>query len=343
MRNSLLSSISLMHPSGIVILVAILALLGGGIAITMWVRARYALIARDLRRGRDNADFGSRLVRRAVQGTQDALATGATEVNTQAIVESAFQAELGGLLVAERFVKSATGLSIIMGLIGTFYGLSSSIGRLSALLSGESPNAAEATAALSQGLTETLSGMSVAFVSSLFGIVSAVLLTLLGVFFNIADRRLALMVQIESYLDNTYVAAALATLGVSGARVAGGGAALHGDARVERMLAGFGESVSRLNGAVASFESALSGFASSTRAPVPVAWRARSAASTSSISRAGRECGSSMRTCSPSARCAAYRTRTWCCRRRATATKPGWTRSVPVLRSRSEWNAPNGG
>lgn len=261
MRNSLLSSISLMHPSGIVILVAILALLASGILITLYVRGRYALIARDLRRGRENADFSSRLVQRAVQATHDALRRGASEVNTQAIVEHAFQSELGGLLVAERFVKASAGLSIITGLVGTFYGLSSSIGRLSALLSGEAANAAEATVALTQGLTETLSGMSIAFTCSLFGIVSAVLLTLFGVFLNVADRRLALLVDIESFLDNTYVAA---SLGEGGARVAGGGA-LHGDARVERMVQVFGESVTRLNGAVQSFETALSTFSGTTR------------------------------------------------------------------------------
>jgi hypothetical protein len=265
MRNSLLSSLSLIHPSGIVILVAILVLLATSVLLTLYVRGRYALIGRDLRRGRDNADFSSRAVQRAVQSAHDALRTGAAEINTQAIVEHAFQSELSGLLMAERFVKAATGLSIIFGLIGTFYGLSSSIGKLSELLSGEAPNAAEATTALTAGLTETLSGMSVAFTSSLFGITSAVLLTLLGVFLNIADRRLSLMVQIESYLDNIYVAAARAALG-DGVRVASGGAAgAHADARVERMVHGFGESVARLNGAVQSFESALVTFATTTR------------------------------------------------------------------------------
>lgn len=268
MRNSLVSSLSLIHPSGIVILVVILALFASGVMLTMYVRGRYALIARDLRRGRESADFGSGALQHVMRNAHDALRTGAIEVNTQAIVETAFQTELRGLLVAERFVKSATGLSIIMGLVGTFYGLSSSIGRLSALLSGDAPNAAEATAALTQGLTETLSGMSVAFTSSLFGIVTAVLLTLLGVFFNIADRRTALMVQIENFLDNTFLAHARASLGESGGggRASSGPAAsMHADARVERMVQGFGESVARLTGAVQHFEAALVTFAGNTR------------------------------------------------------------------------------
>ncbi len=259
MRNSLLSSLAMIPPSGIVIMAAIVVLLGSGVLLTMYVRARYALIARDLRRGRDNQEFGTRTLQRIVHEARDALRAGTAEINTQALVEHAVQTELSGLLTAERYVKATTGLSIIMGLVGTFYGLSSSIGRLTTLLSGEAPNVAEATAALTEGLTETLSGMSVAFTSSLFGIVSAVLLTLLGVFFSIADARQSLMVQIESYLDNTFVAEAL---GAGGARA---GAALHGDARVERMLHGFGETVARLSGAVANFETALQTFSTTTR------------------------------------------------------------------------------
>ena len=41
-----------------------------------------------------------------------------------------FQAELRPLLLAERFVRAATGLVIILGLLGTFYGLTLSIGKL---------------------------------------------------------------------------------------------------------------------------------------------------------------------------------------------------------------------
>jgi hypothetical protein len=266
-KNSLVSSLSLIDTSGVIIIGAIVVLLCSGVLLTMYIRARYASIARDLRRNQDNASFGSRVLSRIAQATVEAVRTGAGEINTQAIVEHAFQTELRGLLVGERFVKSATGLAIILGLVGTFYGLSSSIGRLTSLLSGEAaPNAAEVTASLTQGLTETLSGMSVAFTCSLFGIVSAVLLTLLGVFFSIADRRLALLVQIENYLDNAFLAGARASLDQGAAPRAGeSGSSARSDARFEGMLHGFGESVSRLSGAVAHFEAALVTFSSTTR------------------------------------------------------------------------------
>jgi hypothetical protein len=266
MPKSLLSSLSLINASGMVIIGAIVILLGLGVLLTLSIRARYAVIARDLRRGQEEARFSSRVLQRIVQATVDALRAGSSDINTQAIVEQNFQTQLGGLLVGERFVKATTGLVIIMGLVGTFYGLSSSIGRLSALLTGDAPSAAEVTSSLTQGLTETLSGMSVAFTSSLFGIVSAVLLTLLGVFFSIADRRLALAVQIESYLDNVFVAGMRGSMRESGEAGTGSHpAVMQGDARVEHMVRGFGESVARLSGAVSSFESALVNFAASTR------------------------------------------------------------------------------
>jgi hypothetical protein len=265
MPNSLLSNLSLINASGMIIIAAIVVLLLMGVSLTLYIRARYAGIARDLRRGRDDARFESRVLLRVVQSTTDALRTGAAEINTQTIVEQSFQAELGGLLVGERFVKAMTGLVIIMGLVGTFYGLSASIGRLTALLSGQAPSASDVAASLTEGLTETLSGMSVAFTSSLFGIVSAVLLTLLGVFLNIPDRRLSVMVLIEDYLDNAFLAAARSSQQARGGQAAGSQGSLHADARVEHMVHGFGESVSRLSGAISSFESALANFATSTR------------------------------------------------------------------------------
>jgi hypothetical protein len=266
MQNSLTSSLSLINASGMIIIGAIVVLLLMGIVLTLYIRARYAGIARDLRRGQADARFDSRVLSRIVQGTVEALRTGSGEINTQAIVEESFQSELRSLLVGERFVKSMTGLVIILGLVGTFYGLSSSIGRLTSLLSGPAPNAAEVTASLTQGLTETLSGMSVAFTSSLFGIVSAVLMTLLGVFFNIADRRLEVTVQIENYLDNAFLTGARVSLGEGSAQASRAGmASTRSDARVESMVHGFGESVSRLSGAVASFEAALVNFSSTTR------------------------------------------------------------------------------
>jgi hypothetical protein len=61
-------------------------------------------------------------------------------------------------LLGERFVRSATGLVLILGLSGTFYGLTLSIGKLSRLLSVEGAKVADVTQSLTTGLTQALSG-----------------------------------------------------------------------------------------------------------------------------------------------------------------------------------------
>jgi hypothetical protein len=102
---------------------------------------------------------------------------------------------------------------------------------------------------VSQGLTHALSGMAVAFSNSLVGIVSAVVLTVLGVVSNPTDRRVGLMVRIETLLD----------------RVVAGARGPRGETPAERAVAGFGDTVSRLEAVVARFDAALQAFSTSTR------------------------------------------------------------------------------
>jgi hypothetical protein len=66
------------------------------------------------------------------------------------------------LLLAERFVRAATGLVIILGLLGTFYGLTSSIGRLVQLVAGDTGGVSDITQGVTTELTQALSGMAVA-------------------------------------------------------------------------------------------------------------------------------------------------------------------------------------
>jgi hypothetical protein len=121
---------------------------------------------------------------------------------------------------------------------------------------------ADAGAAISQGLTHSLSGMSVAFSNSLFGIFAAVILSLLGVFSNVTDQRMAVMIRIENYVDRLLAQESppghmspLRAGGLAGARTE----------PLERIVAGFSESVGRLENAVADFDTALQRFATNTR------------------------------------------------------------------------------
>jgi hypothetical protein len=87
--------------------------------------------------------------------------------------------------------------------------------------------------------------MAVAFSNSLVGVLSAVILTVVGILSNVSDHRNAVMVQIETYLGRALPRPAML------ASAAG-------------PLAGFGEAMARLDTAVANFEAALQRFASTT-------------------------------------------------------------------------------
>jgi methyl-accepting chemotaxis protein len=253
MQDALLESLTLLNVSGYLIIATILGLLAAGVVATFAIRARYAAIAKDLReRGASGSTvaFESAVLSHVVRDAREALRVRPSDINTQAIIEHNFQLDLKGLLTGERFVKATTSLVIILGLVGTFYGLTLSIGRLAALVSSDATDASLITESLTAGLTQALTGMSVAFSTSLFGIVAAIVMTLLGVFCNVSDRRTALMAQIEAYLDNVLLS------GIA-----------RGDSsdRLDRSMQAFGQTVERLEGAVGHFESALQTFATSTR------------------------------------------------------------------------------
>jgi len=248
MPNPILDGLSLVDTTGRLILAATLGCLSLGVGATFFLRARYASLERDLREhGPDHQPFSHPVLDRIRRDAEDASRR-SPDRSTQAIIEDNFQSELGPLLSAERFVKSATGLVIILGLLGTFYGLTLSVGRLVHLVSTDAGAVADVSQALTSGLSQALTGMAVAFSNSLLGVGSAVVLTVLSVLFNPTDRRMALMIQMESYLDR-----------LEPARSADAGAGL------ERRLLGFGESVARLEAAVGCFESALRAFSANTR------------------------------------------------------------------------------
>lgn len=244
MSEAFLSNFALLDRSAYVVIAVIVAILTASIAATLALRARYAALSAELRRTPDG-DFRSPVLLGIVRETLDAVERGAAEVNTQAIIEHNFQTRLRSLLTAERFIKASTGLLIILGLVGTFYGLTLSIGRLVGLIGVDTGSGAELAAGLTQGLTQALSGMSVAFTTSLFGIVSAIVMTLIGVFLNVADSRAAVMVEIEAFLDNR--------LSASPGFEPGGRA--HG----------VGASAAQLQQAVGQFDASLQSFAVSTR------------------------------------------------------------------------------
>ena len=242
MTSTMLSGLSLIDSTGLAILATTITVLVLGIVANFWLRVRYAGLEKDLRHAHDgDATFAHPVLRHIVRDATEAAGR-SREVNTQAIIDDCFQSDLRPMLFAERFIRSATGLVIILGLLGTFYGLTLSIGKIVHLVGTETAGATDVAQGVSQGLTNALSGMAVAFSNSLVGILSAVILTVLGIVASVSDRRTAVMVQIETYLDRIRVQQPRA-----------GGAP-----------ADFGPAIALLDGAVARFESALQAFATTT-------------------------------------------------------------------------------
>jgi hypothetical protein len=247
MPSPIMDGLSLVDSTGRVILATTVGCLLAGIGAHVGLHMRYTAMARDLDdHAAPRPHFSHRVLTRIVKEAEEASARSG-EVNTQAIIEDGFQAELRPLLLAERFARASTGLVIILGLLGTFYGLTLSIGKLVHLVSADPGAAADVTQTVTHGLSQALTGMAVAFSNSLVGILSAVVLTALGVVSNVTDRRTSLMVQIETYLDRHLSERVAAT------RI--------GEPSVESFV----EAVARLEGTVARFDSALQRFAESTK------------------------------------------------------------------------------
>lgn len=249
MPNAILDGLSLVDTIGHIILGTTLTCLALAICANVFVRSRYARLERDLMQNAESGHaFSHRILNEILRDTEDA-GRRATAVNTQAIIEDNFQAKLRPLLLAERFVKAATGLVIILGLLGTFYGLTLSVGRLVDLVSGDVRTTTDISQAMTSGLTRALMGMAVAFSNSLVGIGSAVVLTVFGVFSNATDRRIALMVQIEVYLE----------------RVLSNRDAGQSNAGIEPSVVRFREAAAQFESSVTLFASALRDLAENTK------------------------------------------------------------------------------
>jgi hypothetical protein len=267
MNDALLQGLSLVDVSGYAIITAIVLILALGVILTFAIRERYRRITADLRSNAHTGAFETPLLNVIARDARAALQNHLGEVNAQAIVDRNLQTGVPRLLIGERFVKASTGLLIVLGLVGTFYGLTLSIGKLAALVGTEVEDASAITESLTAGLTQALTGMSVAFSTSLFGILAAIVMTLLSVFCNVTDRRVEMMAELEAYLDNVLLQAARAEARSTGAQApmapaahAGGGGQLHEDS-----IAAFGRTVDRLQTAVTHFEAALQGFSATTR------------------------------------------------------------------------------
>ncbi|KYH34637.1 hypothetical protein CLTEP_14650 [Clostridium tepidiprofundi DSM 19306] len=174
------------------------------IVLSFIIKRKYGEMHEDFIKGKKRGVFRSDVLNRIMSSYRDAAEKKAEEINTQAIIEKEFLYAFKGISMGERFIRQAISLMIILGLLGTFYGLTLSIRDLVSLLGNNGTlTATSGIESLIGGLVGSIEGMGVAFITSLFGIVGAILLTIFKIIVNVDNLRNSTMLEIEEYLDNT--------------------------------------------------------------------------------------------------------------------------------------------
>lgn len=204
--SSLSNIFSELNLLAIVIIVAILAIFVTAFVASLVVRKKYFKMLYDLQeeKNRAVAVFENKVLNYIIDDYKLASKAKVDQINTQAIIEKNFNNRLRSLYLGEKFVKRAVSLMIVLGLLGTFYGLTLSISELVKTLANSGGiEVLDSMDSVIDGLINSVRGMSVAFVTSLFGIASSILLTVICIFFGIEEIRESVMVEMEEYLDNT--------------------------------------------------------------------------------------------------------------------------------------------
>ena len=194
-----MSALKNMPFAGFVVIVIIGVLFLLAIALLFYVFFRYRLLARKAS-GSEEDKWGFRS--RLMAEYKEAYKRYGQDVNTPAIIADAVGTRLGGLLLCERFLNNAVSLFVTLGLFGTFLGLSMSVSSLTQLISYT--NTEEWLSVLDSvggGLMSALSGMGVAFYTSLVGAGCSILLTILRTIFNPQTEREKLETRLELWLD----------------------------------------------------------------------------------------------------------------------------------------------
>lgn len=190
-----------MPASGIIVIAAIAILFVLAVLLLFYTWGRYKGLAGMVKGGLDR---NNGFLRFTVNDFADAYKKYGQDVNTPAIISNAVSTKLSGLLLCERFLANAVSLFVTLGLFGTFLGLSHSVSSLTELISYS--NTSEWLSVLDSvggGLMSSLSGMGVAFYTSLVGVACSIVLTLLRSIFSPQAERETLEARLELWLDHT--------------------------------------------------------------------------------------------------------------------------------------------
>ena len=196
-----MSGLQSMPPVGLIVIVAIVALFALAVLLLFYVSARYKHLSSMVT---GNLDKDNSFLRFVVNDFASAYKKYGLDVNTPALVQNAVSVKLSGLLLIERFLNNAVSLFVTLGLFGTFLGLSLSVSSLTELIGYSNTDQwLSVLDSVGEGLMSALSGMGVAFYTSLVGVACSILLTLLRSVFSPQAQREKLETQVELWLDHS--------------------------------------------------------------------------------------------------------------------------------------------
>lgn len=195
---SYLSKLSAMPPVGLVVIVAIVSLFVLALLVLFITYARYSRLASLVGNLRRENDF----LRYVVNDYADAYKRHGKDINTPAIIANGVSTRLSGSLLCERFLNNAVSLFVTLGLFGTFLGLSLSVSSLTELLGSNTSEWLNVLDSVGGGLMSALSGMGVAFYTSLVGVACSILLTILRSIFSVQNAREKMETRLELWLDH---------------------------------------------------------------------------------------------------------------------------------------------
>ncbi len=194
-----MSKLSSLPPVGLTVIVVILALFVLAVITLFITYGRYKRLASLV----GNLNRDNTFLRYVVNDYADAYKHYGKDINTPAIIAKGVGAKLSGSLLCERFLNNAVSLFVTLGLFGTFLGLSLSVTSLTEMISYS--NTSEWLSVLDSvggGLMSALSGMGVAFYTSLVGVACSILLTVLRSIFSVQAAREGLETRLELWLDH---------------------------------------------------------------------------------------------------------------------------------------------
>ncbi len=193
-----MSKLSAMPPVGLIVIACIVALFALSILLLFITYARYSRLAALV----GNLNRDNRFLRYVVNDYADAYQRHGKDINTPAIITDAVNSKLAGSMLCERFLNNAVSLFVTLGLFGTFLGLSLSVSSLTELLGSNTGEWLSVLDSVGGGLMSALSGMGVAFYTSLVGVACSILLTVLRSVFSVQTARETMETRLELWLDH---------------------------------------------------------------------------------------------------------------------------------------------